>query len=91
MNPCFTRTLLVASFLATVGVASSQVAAQEQALDPVVDAANEINQAARRRPPRALRRNGLFRPNQPHHPATPSAMRSVLTSAKALVRQDLLA
>ncbi len=47
MNPCFTRTLLVASFLATVGVASPQVAAQEQALDPVVDAANEINQAAR--------------------------------------------
>lgn len=47
MNPCFTRTLLVASFLATVGVASPQLNAQEQALDPVVDAANEINQAAR--------------------------------------------
>lgn len=47
MNPCFTRTLLVASFLATVSVASPQLSAQEQALDPVVDAANEINQSAR--------------------------------------------
>lgn len=47
MNPCFTRTLLVASFLATVSVASPQINAQEQALDPVVDAASEINQAAR--------------------------------------------
>ncbi len=47
MNPCFTRTLLVASLLATLGVASPQINAQEQALDPVVDAASEINQAAR--------------------------------------------
>ncbi|MDN7136062.1 DUF3450 domain-containing protein [Pseudidiomarina terrestris] len=42
MKPCFARTLVLAGIFA-----STSAVAQDQALEPVVDAANEINQAAR--------------------------------------------
>ncbi|MFC0446383.1 DUF3450 domain-containing protein [Pseudidiomarina halophila] len=42
MKQCFARTLVLASLLA-----STSAVAQDQTLEPVVDAANEINQAAR--------------------------------------------